>query len=68
MNLKGFHILFVTCSTLMCFLSAALYGSEWRQTGDNAVLLPASIWLVSGLLLIYYGNYFLKKFRDWGYL
>jgi hypothetical protein len=68
MNLKAFHLLFVTCSALMCFLNAALYGVDYSGGNDPAALVPAALWFVGGMLLVYYGNYFLRKFRDWGYL
>ena len=68
MNLKAFHIFFVTCSALMCFFSAAIYASAWQSGTDSSALVPAIAWLLGGGLLVYYGAYFLKKFKDWGYL
>lgn len=68
MNLKAFHLLFITSSTLMCFLNAALYGLDYRTGGESSAIVPAALWFVGGMLLVYYGNYFLRRFRDWGYL
>jgi len=68
MNLKAFHILFVTCSALMCFLNATLYGLEYDGGQSTSALVPAAMWVIGGVLLVYYGAYFLRRFRDWGYL
>jgi hypothetical protein len=68
MNLKAFHIFFVTCASLMCFIVAGLYGAEWQSGGDSSAMVPTAAWLTGGLALIYYGRYFLRKFKDWGYL
>jgi hypothetical protein len=68
MNLKAFHIFFITCSALMCFLAAALYGSAWQAGGDSSAIVPTGAWTLGGALLVYYGIYFLRKFKDWGYL
>ncbi len=68
MNLKAFHIFFVTCSALMCFIAAGIYGSDWQSGADSSAIVPAVAWLTGGVLLVYYGGYFLRKFKDWGYL
>lgn len=68
MNLKAFHIFFVTCSAAMCFLASALYGTGAEAGSGVSVMVPAAAWLIGGVLLVFYGVYFLKRFKDWGYL
>lgn len=68
MNLKAFHIFFITCSALMCFGAAVLYGAAWQTGGDSSAMVPTGAWTIGGVLLVYYGVYFLRKFKDWGYL
>ena len=67
MNLKSFHIFFVTCSSLMCFIAAALYGTGSEVVSGSSALVPAGAWAVCGVMLVVYGVYFLKKFKGWGY-
>ncbi len=65
MNLKSFHIFFVTVSTLMSF---GFGGWCWRYADANQstgfrVLAAASF--VVGVALIFYGFWFWKKIRAW---
>jgi hypothetical protein len=61
MSLKAFHLIFVTLLTSLCFGCAA-----WAFNGG----LAAWGWtgIATGILVIIYGVYFLKKLKKISYL
>ena len=68
MSLKAFHLVFVTASVLLAFAVAAwafVNYSEARRTMDLFYGLGS---VLSGVGLIVYGRYFLKKLKHISYL
>ncbi len=61
MSLKAFHLIFVTLLTALTFGCAA-----WAFATGNAFWGAAGI--VAGILVIFYGVYFLKKLKRISYL
>jgi len=61
MSLKAFHLIFVTLLTALSFGCAG-----WAFAGGNTLWGAAA--LGSGVLVIVYGIYFLKKLKKVGYL
>lgn len=61
MSLKAFHLIFVTLLTLLSFGFAA-----WAFAGGRMLFGVAGI--VTGILVIFYGIYFLKKLKKITYL
>jgi hypothetical protein len=61
MSLKAFHLIFVTLLTALSFGGAA-----WAfQSGS---VLAGATALATGILVIIYGVYFLKKLKNISYL
>ncbi len=68
MSLKAFHIVFIVASVL-----CALFYGTWAVVGflmerSGFLLTSGLVALLAAVVLIVYGNAFLKKFRDIGYL
>lgn len=61
MSLKTFHLIFVTLLTALSFGFAA-----WAFVNGRVVFGLAGI--VAGILVIWYGIYFLKKLKRISYL
>jgi hypothetical protein len=61
MSLKAFHLIFVTLLTALSFGFAA-----WAFVGGKILFGVAGI--VTGILVIVYGIYFLKKLKKISYL
>ncbi len=60
MSLKGFHIVFVTVSTLLCaFL--ALWSVMWAKDTTGLTIFIGSLGAAGVLLMPVYGVYFYKK-------
>ena len=68
MSLKAFHIVFVTASTLLAFGFGAWSLHQYSETKALADLLTGVGALLSGIGLLWYGKYFLKKLRNVSYL
>jgi len=69
MSLKAFHIVFITASTLLSFGFGVWTIREYFMGGNDLVnLVMGGLSTVTGVLLIVYGRYFLKKLRSIGYL
>lgn len=69
MNLKAVHLVFVTA------LSALTFGTAVWKFKDYAGVegTPGDLWfavgaLLAGILVLFYGWYFLKKMKRVGYL
>ena len=61
MSLKAFHLIFVTLLTALSFGCAAwAFAAGWTLFGALAV--------ATGILVILYGVYFLKKLKKISYL
>jgi hypothetical protein len=61
MSLKAFHLIFVTLLTSLCFGCAA-----WAFNNDRSGWGVTGI--ATGVLVIVYGFYFLKKLKKVSYL
>ena len=69
MSLKAFHIVFITASTLLSFGFGAWALREYLSEGASPTnLTMAALSVASGVGLIVYGRYFLKKLKTVGYL
>ncbi len=69
MSLKAFHIVFIVASILLAFLfSAWCMASYFRADGPVLHLIFGVGSLLSGILLIIYSKYFLRKLKDISYL
>ncbi len=68
MSLKAFHIVFVTASVLLAFGFAAWAFVNYADSGRLADLATAAGGLLSGIGLLVYGRYFLKKLKNISYL
>lgn len=61
MSLKGFHVLFITVSTLLAALCAVLSLQSYSRDGSSAALLGALVSVSSGVALLTYGVWFYRK-------
>jgi len=61
MSLKGFHVLFITVSTVLCALCALLSLQAFRHDGAAAALAGALASLAGGAGLLTYGVWFYRK-------
>ena len=61
MSLKGFHVLFITISTLLAALCALLCLQAFRHEGGGAALAGAVASLAGGVALSSYGVWFYRK-------
>ena len=69
MSLKAVHIIFITASCLLAFGFAGwCLKSFFSGEGLTRDLVFGIGSLVTGVGLIVYGRYFLKKLKDVGYL
>lgn len=68
MSLKAFHIIFVTASVLLAFGFAAWAFVNYAETRRVADLATGIGSLISGVGLLVYGRYFLKKLKNISYL
>ncbi len=69
MSLKAFHLIFITASTALAF-GCGVWGfkSYWSPDGRLAHLLFGIGSVASGVGLIVYERYFLKKLKKVKYL
>lgn len=63
MSLKGFHILFVTLSTLLSIGFGLWAFGQYANSGSTGLLAVAVAALVFALVLIGYGVWFLRKLK-----
>ena len=68
MSLKAFHLVFITCSILLAFVFAGWLLHGFWQNGAWGQLAGGVGSLATGIGLVFYERYFLKKTRDIGYL
>lgn len=64
MSLKGFHILFITLSSLLGFGFGGWSLHAWSAGRGGAYLLLGIAAFVTGALLIVYGTWFLRKIKS----
>lgn len=69
MSLKAFHIFFVTISTTLAF-GFGVWSLKNYFGGDRAALdlVMGTASMLVGVLLVFYGRYFLRKLKDVSYL
>ena len=66
MSLKGFHIVFITLSSLLA-LGFGIWCLKANETQvDTTYLVLGVLSFATGGLLILYGGWFLRKMRSWG--
>jgi len=68
MSLKAFHIFFVAVSVLVAFGFATWAFVNFADRRQWLDLLWGGLGMASGLALIWYGKYVLKKLKDISYL
>lgn len=68
MSLKAIHIVFVTASVLLAFGFGAWEIHAWQGGGDGRDLALGLGSCVTGVALLVYGRYFLKKLKHISYL
>ena len=69
MSLKAFHIVFVTASTLICFIFGGWLLNEYFRGGAAVSYLVGGVMaFVAAAGLVWYGKYFLKKLKHISYL
>ncbi|MGA2542046.1 MAG: hypothetical protein ABSG78_10885 [Verrucomicrobiota bacterium] len=68
MSLKTFHIVFVTCATLLAFFFGGWLLNQYRLTGQPGQLLGGIASLLAGGGMIWYGRAVLRKLKHIGYL
>jgi hypothetical protein len=64
MSLKGFHILFITLSTLLCVF-VVLWAFVLAAHPDTALKIFGSVCAVVGIVLPVYGINFYRKSREY---
>jgi hypothetical protein len=68
MSLKAFHLVFITAATVLAFGFGVWLAKNFFSTGGAGNLISALLSFVTGIGLIVYECYFLKKTKDVGYL
>ena len=64
MSLKGFHIVFVTLSTLLALAFAGWSFRVWSAGGGGLYLALAAAGGLAAVGLVVYGVWFLRKRKD----
>lgn len=70
MSLKAFHLVFVTCMTLLTFGSGCWLLRQYALEPEthNGYRLLGCLSLIAGVMVLIYGKYFLKKLKNVSYL
>jgi hypothetical protein len=68
MSLKAFHLVFITAATVLAFGFGVWLAKNYFSGGGVVNLLSALLSFGTGIGLIVYECYFLKKTKDVGYL
>lgn len=63
MSLKAFHILFIIVSTLLAVFVGGWGVLDYRRSGDGTHLIVGIASLLSGILLIWYSIWFVRKLK-----
>ena len=61
MSLKGFHVVFITVSTLLAAFCAVWCVRAWQFSGGADVAAGAALSILAGLALVVYGVAFYRK-------
>ena len=61
MNLKAFHVVFITACTVLSLTVAVWCVQQWRHDGGSSLLLGAAASVAGGVALAVYGSWSLKK-------
>ena len=64
MSLRMFHIIFVTISSLLMVYMAGWSYMMWNYYADSAYLSYFSLSIISLIILIVYGQKFIKKYKN----
>ncbi len=64
MSLRMFHIIFVTISSLLMVYMAGWSYMMWDYYADSAYLSYFSLSIISLIILIIYGQKFIKKYKN----
>lgn len=68
MSLKAFHVVFITCSILFS-LGFGVWGvRNFMETGNVVNLLMGIGTFIGAIALVWYGMWFLRKFKKLGWL
>ena len=68
MSLKAVHLIFVTVLSSLCFGTAVWKLRLFRESGGASDLIWGIGALLTGLAVLVYGKYFLKKLKKFSYL
>ena len=63
MSLKGFHIVFITFSTLLALVGGGLCLRVNEMAGGSGYLIGAAICFLAAVALVVYGIWFYKKMK-----
>ena len=64
MSLRMFHIIFVTISSLLMLYMAGWAYMMWSYYADSAYLSYLSLSIIGFLILLLYGQKFIKKYKN----
>lgn len=63
MSLKSFHIFFIIVSCVFC-MGLGVWGvMDFQETGNGQNLALAAVGFISGVSLVIYGIWFLRKLK-----
>lgn len=68
MSLKAFHIFFIVVSTALCVWLGVWGIDDFGQSGSWVNLSLGVGSFIAGILLVWYGVWFLRKLKGVGYL
>ncbi len=68
MSLKTFHIFFIVVSMLLCIGVGVWATLDFAQSGNGTHLALGVGSFIGSLLLAWYGVWFLRKLKGFGYL
>ena len=68
MSLKAIHLVFIAASTLLAFGFGGWSLKNYFDAGGTLDLIYGIVSLSSGVALVFYGKYFLKKLKHISYL
>lgn len=68
MSLKAVHLIFVTVLSSLCFGTGVWKLRHFRADGLTADLAWGIAALLTGVAVLIYGRYFLKKLKKFSYL
>ena len=66
MSLKAVHVFFICASIILCFMVGAWSLQQYRLAGETGSLSLAVVFYASGVGLVFYGLWFVRKIRELG--